>query len=107
LGGLFWSGIFLADDGVYFSELSPHIDTGMVTLEHKNEFELHRAILSLPILKLPWKAGQCAILASENIKPTYRTRTNAALPKTDFGSLILSEEEGADDKRYTKLLLKK
>jgi formate-dependent phosphoribosylglycinamide formyltransferase (GAR transformylase) len=32
-----------------------------------------RAILSLPILKLPWrKAGDSAvILASENIKPTY------------------------------------
>jgi phosphoribosylglycinamide formyltransferase 2 len=56
----FWSGIFLADDGVYFSELSPHHDTGMVTLEHKNEFELHRAILSLPILKLPWRSGASA-----------------------------------------------
>jgi phosphoribosylglycinamide formyltransferase 2 len=42
---------FLADDGVYFSELSPRPhDTGMVTLagtQNFNEFELHlRAILS-------------------------------------------------------------
>jgi phosphoribosylglycinamide formyltransferase 2 len=71
----FWV-VFLADDGVYFSELSSH-DTGMVTLQNTNfnEFELHlRAILSLPILKLPWrKAGDSAvILASENIKLLIR-----------------------------------
>jgi phosphoribosylglycinamide formyltransferase 2 len=48
---------FLADDGVYFSELSPRPhDTGMVTLagtQNFNEFELHlRAILSLPIFEI-------------------------------------------------------
>jgi phosphoribosylglycinamide formyltransferase 2 len=85
----FWSGIFLADDGVYFSELSLAHDTGMVTLagtQNFNEFELHlRAILSLPILKLPWRSGASAvILASENIKPTYGLEQIAALPKTDF-----------------------
>ena len=55
--GLFGVEFFLADDGVYFSELSPRPhDTGMVTLagtQNFNEFELHlRAILSLPIFEI-------------------------------------------------------
>ncbi len=52
--GIWGVEFFLADDGVYFSELSPRPhDTGMVTLagtQNLNEFELHaRAILGLPI----------------------------------------------------------
>lgn len=52
--GLWGVEFFLADDGVYFSELSPRPhDTGMVTLagtQNFSEFELHaRAILGLPI----------------------------------------------------------
>ncbi|MBA3971233.1 MAG: formate-dependent phosphoribosylglycinamide formyltransferase, partial [Bacteroidetes bacterium] len=51
--GLWGVEFFLADDGVYFSELSPRPhDTGMVTLagtQNFSEFELHaRAILGLP-----------------------------------------------------------
>ena len=91
--GLFGVEFFLADDGVYFSELSPRPhDTGMVTLagtQNFNEFELHlRAILSLPIFEITLeKAGASAvILASENsIKPNYTGLEQiAALPKTDF-----------------------
>lgn len=83
----------MADDGVYFSELSPRPhDTGMVTLagtQNFNEFELHlRAILSLPIFEITLeKAGASAvILASENsVNPTYSGMEKiAALPKTDF-----------------------
>jgi phosphoribosylglycinamide formyltransferase 2 len=52
----FFVEFFLADDGVYFSELSLAHDTGMVTLagtQNFNEFELHlRAILSLPIFEI-------------------------------------------------------
>ena len=91
--GLFGVEFFLADDGVYFSELSPRPhDTGMVTLagtQNFNEFELHlRAILSLPIFEITLeKAGASAvILASENSEnPTFTgIEKIAALPKTDF-----------------------
>jgi phosphoribosylglycinamide formyltransferase 2 len=91
--GLFGVEFFVADDGVYFSELSPRPhDTGMVTLagtQNFNEFELHlRAILSLPIFEIKLeKAGASAvILASENSSsPTFEgIHKIAALPKTDF-----------------------
>jgi phosphoribosylglycinamide formyltransferase 2 len=91
--GLFGVEFFLADDGVYFSELSPRPhDTGMVTLagtQNFNEFELHlRAILSLPIAEITIeKAGASAvILATENSNnPTFEgVEKIAALPKTDF-----------------------
>ena len=91
--GLFGVEFFLANEGVYFSELSPRPhDTGMVTLagtQNFNEFELHlRAILSLPIFEITLeKAGASAvILASENSNnPTYSGLDKiAVLPKTDF-----------------------
>jgi len=91
--GLFGVEFFLADEGVYFSELSPRPhDTGMVTLagtQNFNEFELHlRAILSLPIAEITLeKAGASAvILASENSNsPSFSgIEQIAALPKTDF-----------------------
>ena len=91
--GLFGVEFFLADDGVYFSELSPRPhDTGMVTLantQNFNEFELHlRAILSLPIAEITLeKAGASAvILASENSnQPTFSGIENVTpLAKTDF-----------------------
>lgn len=71
--GIFGVEFFLADDGVYFSELSPRPhDTGMVTLantQNFNEFELHlRAILSLPIeeITLERKGASAVILANGN-----------------------------------------
>jgi phosphoribosylglycinamide formyltransferase 2 len=91
--GLFGVEFFLADDGVYFSELSPRPhDTGMVTLagtQNFNEFELHlRAILSLPIFEITQEknGASAVILASENSNnPTYSgIEKIAALPKTDF-----------------------
>ena len=91
--GLFGVEFFLADDGVYFSELSPRPhDTGMVTLantQNFNEFELHlRAILSLPISEITLeKAGASAvILASENSNhPTFSGIEKVTpLAKTDF-----------------------
>lgn len=117
--GLFGVEFFLADDGVYFSELSPRPhDTGMVTLagtQNFNEFELHlRAILSLPIAEITLeKAGASAvILASENSdNPTFTGIDKiAALPQTDFrifgkptsrpyrrmGVALVSDKPGAD-----------
>ncbi len=91
--GLFGVEFFLADDGVYFSELSPRPhDTGMVTLagtQNFNEFELHlRAILSLPIhqITLEKMGASAVILATENSEnPTYSGIEKIAhLPKTDF-----------------------
>ncbi|WP_294821765.1 formate-dependent phosphoribosylglycinamide formyltransferase [uncultured Flavobacterium sp.] len=91
--GLFGVEFFLADEGVYFSELSPRPhDTGMVTLagtQNFNEFELHlRAILSLPIaeIKLEKAGASAVILASGNSgSPTFTgIEKIAALPNTDF-----------------------
>ena len=91
--GLFGVEFFLADDGVYFSELSPRPhDTGMVTLagtQNFNEFELHlRAILSLPIFEIKLeKAGASAVIAAsgDGIAPVYTGIEDiAALAKTDF-----------------------
>ena len=91
--GLFGVEFFLADDGIYFSELSPRPhDTGMVTLagtQNFNEFELHlRAILSLPIHEITLeKVGASAvILATEDSNnPTYSgIEKIASLAKTDF-----------------------
>jgi phosphoribosylglycinamide formyltransferase 2 len=91
--GLFGVEFFIADDGVYFSELSPRPhDTGMVTLagtQNFNEFELHlRAILSLPIfdIKLEKAGASAVILATENSSNPTCTGFDkiAALPKTDF-----------------------
>lgn len=70
--GIWGVEFFLADDGVYFSELSPRPhDTGMVTLagsQNLNEFELHlRAILNLPIpeIKLEKAAASAVVLATD------------------------------------------
>ena len=91
--GLFGVEFFLADDGVYFSELSPRPhDTGMVTLagtQNFNEFELHlRAILSLPIFEITLEknGASAVILASENSNNPIFTGLEkiAALSKTDF-----------------------
>lgn len=91
--GLFGVEFFLANDGVYFSELSPRPhDTGMVTLantQNFNEFELHlRAILSLPIqeITLERNGASAVILASENSEnPTFTgVEAVAGKSKTDL-----------------------
>jgi len=77
--GLWGVEFFLADDGVYFSELSPRPhDTGMVTLagtQNLNEFELHlRAVLGLPIpeILLEKNGASAVILATqEGNNPTF------------------------------------
>lgn len=73
LGGAGIWGIefFIADNEVYFSELSPRPhDTGMVTLANTlnyNEFELHlRAILNLPINSIDLKQyGASAVILAD------------------------------------------
>jgi len=68
--GIWGVEFFIAQDGAYFSELSPRPhDTGMVTLagtQNLNEFELHlRAVLGLPIPKIELlKSGASAVVLS-------------------------------------------
>ncbi|NTU58656.1 MAG: formate-dependent phosphoribosylglycinamide formyltransferase [Chlorobiaceae bacterium] len=77
--GIWGVEFFLADDGLYFSELSPRPhDTGMVTLagtQNLSEFELHaRAVLGLPIpdIELMRTGASAVILACKSgINPRY------------------------------------
>lgn len=70
--GIWGVEFFLAQDGVYFSELSPRPhDTGMVTLaqtQNLNEFELHaRAVLGLPIPRIELlRSGASAVVLAEH-----------------------------------------
>ena len=91
--GIWGVEFFLADDGVYFSELSPRPhDTGMVTLagtQNLSEFELHaRAILGLPIPEITlFKIGASAVVLAdkEGINPTFEGVESAIkFPKTDI-----------------------
>ena len=70
--GIWGVEFFIADDGVYFSELSPRPhDTGMATLagsQNLSEFELHaRTILGLPIpsIRLERAGVSAVILATD------------------------------------------
>jgi phosphoribosylglycinamide formyltransferase 2 len=77
--GIWGVEFFLADDGVYFSELSPRPhDTGMVTLagtQNLSEFELHaRAVLGLPIPEITLlRAGASAVILADRagVKPSF------------------------------------
>lgn len=83
--GLWGVEFFLAQDGVYFSELSPRPhDTGMVTLagtQNFSEFELHaRAVLGFPIAEITLeRVGASAVILSdkEGINPTFTGLENA------------------------------
>jgi phosphoribosylglycinamide formyltransferase 2 len=91
--GIWGVEFFLADDGVYFSELSPRPhDTGMVTLagtQNLSEFELHaRAILGLPIPEITLeKAGASAVILAyqDGTDPVYSGVAEALQePKSDL-----------------------
>tara|TARA_B110000438_G_scaffold114377_1_gene112105 strand:+ start:62 stop:1225 length:1164 start_codon:yes stop_codon:yes gene_type:complete len=92
--GIWGVEFFIANDGVYFSELSPRPhDTGMVTLantQNFNEFELHaRAILGIPVEKicLLKNGASAVVLAKEdrNDFPVFTGLDKAAIiDKTDF-----------------------
>lgn len=91
--GIWGVEFFIADDGVYFSELSPRPhDTGMVTLantQNFNEFELHlRAVLGLPIAEITQEriGASAVILATEHSNnPGFSGIENiVSEPKSDF-----------------------
>ncbi|TNJ37175.1 formate-dependent phosphoribosylglycinamide formyltransferase [Chlorobaculum thiosulfatiphilum] len=77
--GIWGVEFFLADDGLYFSELSPRPhDTGMVTLagtQNLSEFELHaRAVLGLPIPGIELlRAGASAVILADRagVEPAF------------------------------------
>jgi phosphoribosylglycinamide formyltransferase 2 len=83
--GIWGVEFFLADDGVYFSELSPRPhDTGMVTLagtQNFSEFELHaRAVLGLPIAEITLeRVGASAVILAdrEGTQPSFTGLENA------------------------------
>ncbi|MBL1260992.1 MAG: formate-dependent phosphoribosylglycinamide formyltransferase [Thiotrichaceae bacterium] len=65
--GIFGVELFIKNDQVWFSEVSPRPhDTGMVTMssQYQNEFELHaRAILGLPVsIKMNVEAAASAVI---------------------------------------------
>lgn len=92
--GIWGVEFFIADDGVYFSELSPRPhDTGMVTLcgtQNFTQFELHaRTILGLPIPAIiQEKSGVCAALLAQETNdamPVFEGLENVLTkPNTDF-----------------------
>lgn len=91
--GIWGVEFFLANDGVYFSELSPRPhDTGMVTLagtQNLSEFELHaRAVLGLPIPEIELlKVGASAVVlaSGEGANPQFEGVAEAIKdPKTDI-----------------------
>jgi phosphoribosylglycinamide formyltransferase 2 len=91
--GIWGVEFFLADDGVYFSELSPRPhDTGMVTMagtQNFSEFELHaRAVLGLPIPQITLeRAGASAVILAheEGTHPQYAGLEKAmAYPQSDI-----------------------
>lgn len=91
--GIWGVEFFLADDGVYFSELSPRPhDTGMVTLagtQNFSEFELHaRAVLGLPIPEITLeRAGASAVILAdkEGNNPVFKGVEKAmACKQSDF-----------------------
>lgn len=83
--GIWGVEFFLANDGVYFSELSPRPhDTGMVTLagtQNFSEFELHaRAVLGFPIPEITLeRCGASAVILAdrEGKNPSYKGLENA------------------------------
>lgn len=92
--GIWGVEFFLAQEGVYFSELSPRPhDTGMVTLagsQNFSEFELHaRAILGLPIpvITMERTAASAVVLAQSESSdgPVFSgMHEAAAIPNSDF-----------------------
>ena len=91
--GIWGVEFFLADEGVYFSELSPRPhDTGMVTLagtQNLSEFELHaRAVLGLPIPAITHErnGASTVILADKSGSKPVFTGVDKVLndPKADI-----------------------
>ena len=86
--GIFGVELFVKNDDVWFSEVSPRPhDTGLVTLvsQDLSEFALHaRAILGLPIPRIEQRgpSASCAVLAHGHGVPVF-DNVDAALAEPD------------------------
>lgn len=102
--GVFGVELFIKEDDVYFSEVSPRPhDTGLVTLisQELSEFALHaRAILGLPIPKvsLLGSSASVAILGEGNSRDISFEGVDNALKELDTGIRLFGKPE-IDGKR--------
>lgn len=103
--GLFGVELFVKDDTVYFSEVSPRPhDTGMVTLisQDLSEFALHvRAILGLPIPVIRQhgpSASHVLLVAGESQRPSFHNLA-AATQEPDTDLRLFGKPEVAGERR--------
>ena len=89
--GLFGVELFIKDNEVIFSEVSPRPhDTGMVTMitQNQNEFELHaRAVLGLPVNTALRSAGASAVIYGGKDKTAIEfgnIEKALSIPQTDL-----------------------
>jgi len=109
--GIWGVEFFLADDGLYFSELSPRPhDTGMVTLagtQNLTEFELHaRAILGLPIpeIELLRVGASAVVLADKDGKNPVYTGLEDALREVGSDIRIFGKPTSRPYRRMAVML---
>lgn len=97
--GVFGVELFVKDDRVWFSEVSPRPhDTGMVTLlsQDLSEFALHvRAILGLPIpsIRLHGASASCAVLIDADTANLSFTQVESALQAPDTALRLFGKPE--------------
>ncbi len=96
--GLFGVELFIRQDQVWFSEVSPRPhDTGMVTMvtQRQTEFDLHaRAILGLPISTVLNKTGASAvILGGVDAKGVAYSGLDKALADSDVDVRLFAKPE--------------
>lgn len=103
--GLFGVELFVKDDNVWFSEVSPRPhDTGMVTLisQDLSEFALHlRAILGLPIPVIRQfgpSASSAILIEGESDNPSF-TGIAAALTEADTSLRLFGKPELSGQRR--------
>lgn len=103
--GLFGVELFVKDDTVWFSEVSPRPhDTGMVTLisQDLSEFALHlRAILGLPIPVIRQfgpSASSAILIEGESDNPSF-TGIAAALTEADTSLRLFGKPELSGQRR--------
>ena len=103
--GLFGVELFIKDDEVFFSEVSPRPhDTGMVTLisQDLSEFALHvRAILGLPIPNIAFHgpSASSVILVKGNSTQTRFSGLERALAEPDTSLKLFGKPEVAGKRR--------
>jgi phosphoribosylglycinamide formyltransferase 2 len=103
--GIFGVELFVKDDQVWFSEVSPRPhDTGLVTLvsQDLSEFALHlRAMLGLPVHPIAQRgpAASCAIVREDETPHPVLTGTAAALAEPGTELRLLGKPSVAGKRR--------